>query len=91
MASITARGMSRCGSRHSSPSAAAASKPTNSVTPISTPLNASPIEVVLGLNTASVFPLAPPLAMITTARSSIGMSPTIANASMALVATRMPK
>ena len=56
-----------------------------------TPLNTTWSEVVLGLKPDRVFPFAPPLAMIVTARMSIGVNEMAANVSMAPIAIRTPR
>ena len=68
----TARGIERCGSEDSSPSEAAASKPTNRRIPRRTPPSTPPPvmpshEVSLGLNIENVTPSSPPLPTITSA------------------------
>src|SRR6476661_6912024 len=86
----SARGIERCGSWLSSPIDAAASKPTNSRMPSITPENTVLTDVVDGLNICSVLPLSPPWKMIARARIVIAVNETAANASIALIASRMP-
>jgi hypothetical protein len=48
-------------------------------------------DVSPGLNMLSVFPLSPPLAMMISASSSIGMNEIAANVSIARIAIRTPR
>jgi hypothetical protein len=85
------RGIERWGSWLSSPIDAAASKPTKSRMPSSTPEKTVPMPVVPGLKAAIELPLSPPLAMMTSARISMGTNEIAAKVSMARMAMRTPR
>ena len=90
-APTTAIGIDLRGFSVSSAIEAAASNPMNSVTANRIPLNTAFHEVSFGLNTASVLPPTPPLAMITTDRNRNGIAETEASSRTPRIASLTPK
>ena len=87
---ITARGIARSGSRASSPSTAAASKPMNAVKPSTTPRKSAEADGArAGSNGAAVSPSSPPWTTIAIASRSTASTPVTVTASCRRVETRM--